>query len=427
MFLIVLAMQIADLTISFIPDMVRVFTASLSGVSFFVFLSAVFLFGQFLILEMIKAHNTESKVRHGIKTIAQVVTIIQYSLSAIILVLIIQVVFSSHYDTSLLAINATISYGLTCFLMGILAYWMFSWFRVDKSLVLLLYGLAAGVITVNTVSSIVYFDVVLADKPAEITPQSQSVPVRNFEASDPMSIVATVQAISLNIYFLLTWGGTIMILYHNLGRIGKARFWILVTTPLLFFMGFYITFYHAINPPTPTETSDTVIVPLTVIILSGISSVILFGTAFFSIARSMRQNSSVRDYMMITGYGVILFFIAAGATITGAGYPPYGILNVSLVGPVSFLILVGLYRSAVSISQDAKLRRAISESQFLKSIGSAEIQLDLQKKVIASIKANAEILTEQSGIEPSLTDDEVQSMVEDAIEEVRRAKIESKQ
>jgi len=417
-----LFIQIVDLIISFIPDMVKDFTISLSGVVLFASLSAISLFGQFFILESVKARNAESKIRGGTRIIDVIVTAVQYFLAAVLVALLGQVVFSTQYYTGLIAISTTVSYGLACALMIIFAYWMFSWFRVKKSLVLLLYGLAASAIVLNGLSSLVYFDVVLAEKPAIITPQSEAVPVRNFASEDPMSIVATLQAISLNVYFLLTWGGTIMILYHNLRRLGKMRFWPLVIAPLLFFMGFYVAFYQQINPPTPTETSGAVIVPLVVIIISGISSVILFGAAFFSIAKSIKQNNSVRDYMMITGYGIIIFFLAAGATITGTSYPPFGILNVTLIGPVSFLILTGLYRSAITISQDARLRSEIKGSKLLQSMGSAEAQLDSEKRFLAAIKARSESLTVQSGIEPSLTDEEVQTMIKDAVEEVQKSK-----
>jgi len=326
--------------------------------------------------------------------------------------------YSSQYNVGLLAINATISYGLVGCLTGLLTYWIFSWFKINKSLVILLYGLAAAMIAINAIDSLIFFDVVLIDKPPIITEQSEMVLVGNFPADDPMSIVATIQAISLNAYFVLTWGGTIMLLYHNLKRIGKVKFLILAATPLLFFMSFYITFYETLNPPTPRETLVSAIAPLLIIIFSAIAAVILFGVAFYSIAKSINEKINVRDYMIITAYGIILFFIAAGATITGTGYPPFGIINVSLVGPLSFLILVGLYRSAISIAQDAKLRQSIRGSKLLDSIGTAEMQREIEKKFTTVIKENAEDLTRQSGIEPSLTDEEIGSIAESVAREI---------
>jgi hypothetical protein len=56
------------------------------------------------------------------------------------------------------------------------------------------------------------------------------------------------------------------------------------------------------------------------------------------------------------------FSAAAAANISGAGYPLFGIANVLLVGPFSYLILIGLYGSAISIAEDTKLRHSIKAS-----------------------------------------------------------------
>ncbi|HZB74401.1 MAG TPA: hypothetical protein VE378_06615 [Nitrososphaeraceae archaeon] len=68
-------------------------------------------------------------------------------------------------------------------------------------------------------------------------------------------MVDDMQAISLNGYFILTGAGTILLLRHNIQRIGRIRFWILVTTPMVFFMSFYIGFYESINA-SPSQMSE---------------------------------------------------------------------------------------------------------------------------------------------------------------------------
>jgi hypothetical protein len=42
-------------------------------------------------------------------------------------------------------------------------------------------------------------------------------------------------------------------------------------------------------------------------------------------------------------------------------YPPFGIITTSLMGLSSYLVLVGIYSSAVSLSQDSELRRDIRD------------------------------------------------------------------
>jgi hypothetical protein len=208
------------------------------------------------------------------------------------------------------------------------------------------------------------------------------------------------------------------------------RFWVLVSVPMVFFMSFYIGFYQSINgSPTPSNEEDlsAILLPIMLTLLSTEAAIILFGLGFRSVARSIIETNKVRDYMMITAYGFILFFTAAAATISGAGYPPFGIANVLLVGPFSYLILIGLYGSAISIAQDTKLRQSIKSStrdelKLLDSIGISELQRETERKVIATTKANAEIMTQKSGIEPSLTEEEIHEILNQVASEIRSKK-----
>ena len=54
---------------------------------------------------------------------------------------VLQIFIVSHYYTNLLTASTVMSYGLAVFLMSILAFRLFSWFKLNRSLVVLLYGL----------------------------------------------------------------------------------------------------------------------------------------------------------------------------------------------------------------------------------------------------------------------------------------------
>jgi hypothetical protein len=155
------------------------------------------------------------------------------------------------------------------------------------------------------------------------------------------------------------------------------------------------------------------------------AAIIIFGLGFRSVAKSISQTNKVSDYMIITAYGFILFLTAAAATISGAGYPPFGIANVLLVGPFSYLILISLYGSAISIAEDTKLRQAIrtstkEELKLLDSIGISQLQRETEERVTATIKENAAILTQRSGVEPTLTDEEIHEIMRQVTFETRR-------
>jgi len=221
-----------DMNIGSTVDIVQDFAISFYGVMLFTVVAIASIIGQYFVIKMIRGLNKEKEVkRRNIDILETIVKAVQYVLAGIIVIVLIQIIFTAHYYTHLLSAAATISYGLAVYLMSALAYWFLSWYRRNRSLVVLLYALSAIFITVNAVDTIVYYDVILTHKTMTISPQSEVIWETDFNPNNPMYIVSTLHAISLNCYFILAWGGTIFLLRHNIKRIGNVKFWGLITTP----------------------------------------------------------------------------------------------------------------------------------------------------------------------------------------------------
>ena len=69
-------------------------------------------------------------------------------------------------------------------------------------------------------------------------------------------------------------------------------------------------------------------------------------------------------------------------------------------------MLLGIYYSAVNVSQDSKLRRTISrssdlseQSKFLKNIGKSQMESEIQKNVRLTKKKISPRFEEESGIQ----------------------------
>jgi hypothetical protein len=215
------------------------------------------------------------------------------------------------------------------------------------------------------------------------------------------------------------------LLYHNVKKVGKAKFWILVVLfPLVYFSTF-ISVYEIIFPTNPvTEAiSSNFMIPILLFVYSGIAIGVLFGLGFLSVARSTRGKTHAGDYMVITCYGFILSFSAFFATLNQTPYPPYGLPNVSSVGLSFFMILVGLYYSAISVAQDVELRRSIKKTiegpNFLDSIGTAHMQQDIENKVTKIAKDNFDRMREETEIQPNLTEQEIQSYLDEVMNEIK--------
>lgn len=89
--------------------------------------------------------------------------------------------------------------------------------------------------------------------------------------------------------------------------------------------------------------------------------------------------------MIISGYGLLLLFTASQHQILLLNpYPPFGLPTICYVGLASYLILVGVYSSALSVARDSELRKefyntARSQLDLLKTIGVTEMEKQLIK------------------------------------------------
>ena len=153
----------------------------------------------------------------------------------------------------------------------------------------------------------------------------------------------------------------------------------------------------------------------------------LFGIAFWSVARNINRKA-VKQYMMISAYGMMLLFSSNQAVgLTLIPYPPFGLITVSFFGLAAFLVFVGIYSTAISVAQDSKLRKsirgfAIEQTRLLDSIGTAQMEQEVEKKVIGFTRTNQDRMAEETGVQSSLSEDDIKDYLERAIQEVQKQK-----
>jgi len=151
---------------------------------------------------------------------------------------------------------------------------------------------------------------------------------------------------------------------------------------------------------------------------------ILFGLAFMLVARKI-QNVTVKGYLVICGIGLLLLLVSyRPQEIISGPFPPFGILSASFMGLASYLIFFGIYSSAISVSQDSKLRASIRKSveaevKFIGNIGSAEITHTLTESVLSRVKSLTEVISLDTDVAISLTDREIKEYVAEVINETK--------
>ncbi|HZB17593.1 MAG TPA: hypothetical protein VE445_10540, partial [Nitrososphaeraceae archaeon] len=436
-----------DISLSNISDIISV--SNSWGFAAFISIAIVYAVGQYLILEFVKQKSKRIRMKSPhFDKLSTIMTIIQYVLIAIIVFIILQIFVNSYYYTSMLTLGSSISYAIASIIMVILAVEFFSRYKSNKNFILLLYGVASIITSISIVSSLVFFTVILLDMPAKITSPAPSEltleqeevghseqeevghgpDIRKFDQSTILGKVQTVFVTSQIVSFLLLWGSSAMLLHTYSKKLGKVKFWTIITIPIASFLSiFIIVTPFVLSISHDSRDMDTILIIIVDALgytLPALVSSILFGLPFWMIARSLSYSSTLKDYMIIAGSGFALFEIATTGSVMLASYPPLGLASVSFVGLSSYLMLMGIYSAAISMSEDVKLRQsirksAINESKFLVSIGSAQIEQKVEKKVIQMAKDHAASMTEQTGVQLSLTEHDMKQYLSTVLKEIK--------
>jgi signal transduction histidine kinase len=151
-----------------------------------------------------------------------------------------------------------------------------------------------------------------------------------------------------------------------------------------------------------------------------IGSSVLFGVAFYIITRRL-TSIKVKDYLIITAMGIIMIGIANEIS---ALQQTYGAAAHSVVLLASYLFSIGLYCSALSVSQDSSLKKSIRNStmevaRLLDIIGTPQMKEEIERRVLNTAKEQKSTLLERTGIEPSLTEHDMKQYLGTVLKEVK--------
>lgn len=396
--------------------------SSTQSISLFVALTAISIVGQFYIVEFVRLKSREirRKVRQ-LNISYKISTIIQYLLIALCIFVIAQIVVSWRYASVTLATVTTASYGLNIALMTIFAKIFFSWYKSNKnSIAVLLYGLSFAVVVITSCVFLSLGYHRFVERPLYIFPDS-GIHLAKAEPGSILYMLLKVYHYSDIVSFVLKWVATALLLYHYSQKMGRTKYWILIGLPLAYFLATYLDDFHIYEPHTESEVFYWNLF----VTLNSTAGGILFYIGFIVAARHFshgndNSNWAIKDYLLICGFGFLLFFSAGQVTLANSLYPPYGLATMSFYGLSSFLILLGLYASAFSVSEDVELRKSIRkstlrESKFLDSMGTAHMEKELMKRMVSKARKEQKELTQESGgVESSLSEDDIINIVKEA-------------
>ena len=230
--------------------------------------------------------------------------------------------------------------------------------------------------------------------------------------------------IPITVSFVFTWAITTMLLrqyYHQ--RVSKMMpvivLIVLIIPLVLYTMGRTVDWYTLFtgkiwsweNFPNPYLLKS--------IFRAGvISGSIMFGVAFLVIARKI-EAGKIKDYFTIAAIGAMMMSITLGPS---GLQETFGVAGRALMLPASFLLCAGFYLSAVHMAQDTRLRRLIKASAGSKVFGvmaTAQLGQETEKRVLDIIEEERQVIKEQTGIRPSLEQEDVKTYLDSVMQELQ--------
>ena len=411
-----------DSQIGYIADFIPEQVSSDAGVATFILMAVIFAVTQYFILGYVKQTNKENRARAlHLGLTHSIVSIAQFVLVGILAFVIVQIIILQQYNILTLYASYVISFGLWIATLGLLAKAFFSWYRLsNKNVMVLILALSMIAFVVNGAANVVYYFSFLSEQKPVVT----SSDVAYFPEFDVETLVGQANLVSQAsnvISYILIWIGTVKLLYPYIKKFGKVKFWAFMVAPMIYYLINFPLFVLGYFNPENVDAMTNIIIFNFAAIFTGV----IFGVAFLSVAKTLNKDSDLRNHMIIATYGFILFFIAGSSTASQAAYPPYGLASISFVGLSCYLIYSGLYSSAVTVSQDITLRNSIrksvtEQSKLLHGMGTAQMQQELESKVLTINKKVSDMMEEETGVEPSMTEEDIKEHIELVRKEINK-------
>ncbi|WP_161486305.1 sensor histidine kinase [Candidatus Nitrosocosmicus hydrocola] len=401
--------------------------------------------GSFILLRF--AH----KVSKDLRKKSRVSYIMHWSVVAVqgmLLVLLIIMLLFGNPGYNLSRFVFAVSSVLATAIMIIITYKFFSWYKASKykNPIVFFYALAALTLACSIIedasTKLLMVHIIYENEPQVPPIMNSSFQYKDSEKYegqivfvDPHSngtayfvipnhlleIYNYLNSIILPIGFIFRWIASTMLLRNIYSKISNMpiSLWIVLSLPLILYL---IGKMPGFLSGESLEGIDEVYRYFFRILfrVGTIAGNILFGLAFFIVAKKMRA-SKMREYLVLAGIGDTIVGISLS---TSAIEPSFGVAGHSLVLISTYLFTLGLYSSAITVSQDLKLRQsirdsAIEQSKLLVGIGSAQMVQEIEKKVTEVVEKEKKVMGQKSGIQPSFSDQEAKRYLSSVLKDIK--------
>ncbi|MBV9177360.1 MAG: hypothetical protein JO297_10000 [Nitrososphaeraceae archaeon] len=373
-------------------------------------------------LGFVKSNDSrETTSRTLLHRIAYFGTVALQSATVIIMLIIISEMLVFHnYDKLSSLLVVYFSHLWSSFILGLLSLRFIQWYRISKSFSLLIYGVVFGVIIFITIITLPLLTEQFINQPQSIYPRHYiGLIAAVIVPSRDIAFIYGLGNYVLPLLIILSWILTVLLLKTYIDKIGKKKFWLIVSIPLIYqLFSFVVRDSNLVSDPALVEIFYSQQFQFLFAISYQVSGS-FFAIALLGVARKMKQKG-MKNYLIISSIGIICLFSSVQPGMPFyAAYPPFGLVTLLFLGLSSYLLLIGILGCAANVSRDNELRREIYkglvDSDMFKNMGMAEMQLEMEKKVLPLV-SNIELLDDMRSMEPN--EEDVKTMINDVLNEL---------
>ena len=422
--LIITSVIIIDSTIVEFYSFSGVRTSTAINVIIFIAFSIVFAFSGILLVTCVKTITSKTTYRlpKNLRKFNYIIVGTQILTIGLISVTIFQIIAFYKYHILLLHLVTYISHVSALVFAIPLVFILAKWFKSRRNYIILLYIITFSLVSVNIVVSLAYYEQILSRSyVTEIKPYRISTNVTAFYSKPIDELLSSLYNVIFILSFLVIWIATMALLNQYKYRLGKTRYYALTIIPLIYFIFPFHTYFANLLSPFVLDSPVVVSVIYTVL-FSGTKQVgaFLFSLSFL-IASTVVPSDSVKKSLLISCIGMTILFSSVEITpLQYKVFPPFGLVTEAFIPLGAFLLLVGIFTSAVNVSQDGELRRdfrksAIAQLNLLRTIGIAQMEKELVKnfKMAEKHTPNLEITQDYS-------EENVKQIVHEVLQELKQ-------
>jgi hypothetical protein len=423
-----IVLMVTDIALSRIYDIIsKQFIPIHTKEILFAIISISCIVAEYLFLEFIKPLRDENKSKNKlhVSLLYSVTKGLQYVIGAIVVLLILQILLSSYYSNIILLAIILCSYVLSIGILSIFLARILTLLSFKRNTIFMfLFVLAMGSITVNAAIAMIDVSLRLGDRTSDtraLFGGSVDSSRGRYNAMDDLYFISYILS------FVSAWIATAALLSNYARKLGKIKYLLITISPMIFFIGqFVASFPNEISTIFNVDKFFLASFTTVIITLSKPLGGLMLGIGFWSMAQVGKSNTALNRYLIISGFGFFLLFTSNQALLMSINpYPPFGIATITVMGLSAYLVIIGIYMSTISLSQDAELRQSIrrvarSQSKLFDSMVSAEIEKEIEKRVMEVIRTRSVEMEDETGVEPSLNDQEIEDYLKQVIKEIKR-------